>query len=417
MVVSNGRAKWACTILVGSVGLAGCGSDAADASGESDDERVATATSALVVNANVPYLRQRDYTGIGESACAPTSLAMLLRFYYPNSNIDVREIYHAGLQVYGYDGPALGYRNLSWGSGYTTDPGPSAIPSGYSSYYSGLGSSYSRGNNAIQQYLLNVWGINSSAINTEAGLYAALANGPVVGHVWGHGNAAANWGHYLVIRGYDDKGTASHTDDVIYVNDPYDKWGSWDTGGQNKQITYHDFFVSGKYGAAWFRDAISLSPQDTNAQRQYTVIVDTGHNSTSGNSANHLFQVDDINDTVGNTTTKTWWMRYGADGDYYYPKEANHAARWTPKLMATGKYDVAVKFLATPNSGNVTYRVYNSSGTQLTSVTVNQYSASNAWSWSVIASSASLSNGSYVRATEISANSSIDVMKFKYIGP
>src|SRR5690349_3341202 len=112
MITPNDRLVRRLAVLTAAVALMGCNVDD-DTSSAPDDESVAAANAALV-NANVPYLRQRDYTGIGESACAPTALAMILRFYYPNSNIDVREIYHAGLQLYGYDGPALGYRNLSW---------------------------------------------------------------------------------------------------------------------------------------------------------------------------------------------------------------------------------------------------------------------------------------------------------------
>ena len=49
-------------------------------------------------NWNVPYLCQLNYQNIGESACGPTSVAMLLRFYFPNSGIDMPEVYHSGTQ-------------------------------------------------------------------------------------------------------------------------------------------------------------------------------------------------------------------------------------------------------------------------------------------------------------------------------
>ncbi len=367
---------------------------------------------ALIGNHNVPYLRQRDYTGIGESSCGATSTAMALRFYFPNSRIDVREIYHAGLQAYGYHGPAKGYRNLSWGSGYTTDPGDGAIPPGYSGYYTGRGSSYLRGNWVLQNYLARTWQVNTNVLTTIDQVYAAVSAGPLIGHVWGHGNV--NWGHYLVVISIDDRGTVNRNDDIVYVHDPYDKWGSWDTGGQNKPISYQQFFVSGaRYGNKWFRDAIQLIPQDSATARLYTTVVDTGHNATSGNATIHRFEVDNINDYVGTSSTLTWWHWYG-DGDWVYPKEDGHAARWTPSLPMAGCYDVITNLRGDNTSGNVTYVLYNSSGLELARTTVNQNRNPAAWVQATIASGIPLANGAYLRAFPIAVNTNVDSVKFRY---
>jgi hypothetical protein len=152
-------------------------------------------------------------------------------------------------------------------------------------------------------------------------------------------------------------------------------------------------------------------------QRAYTVVVDSGHNPTSGSTSQHVFQVDNVDDLVNGTNNYTWWMKYDANGDYYFPKEAGHIARWTPKLTVAGKYQVSVKFLATPSSGNVTYRIYNAQAVELTAVVVNQQSNVTQWKWATLSASISLSNGAYVRATTIPANSNIDAVKFKYLSP
>ncbi|MFO7564505.1 MAG: C39 family peptidase [Enhygromyxa sp.] len=366
---------------------------------------------AFDINRDVPYLRQQDYPGIAGSACAPTSIAMMLRYYYPNSNIDVPEIYHAGLQNYNYKGPAHAYRNLSLADG---DPKEAAIPPDYADHYNLLNHyTGARSVSHIQKYLNVIWGINSEILYSDSQVYAALERGPLIGHVYAQGNH--QWGHYLVILGYDDKGTPSRSDDTIFVNDPDGRWWA-NQNGKNRSISHHNFFVRGQHGSAWFRDAIELIPQDTASEREHTVIVDTGHNiDDSGNDAHHQFRVDDSRDRLGNTSEFTWWMVYSPDGDYYYPRESGHAARWTPKLTATGQYLVAVKFLATPASGVVTYRIYNADEVQLLEVPVDQHARVTKWDYKIIAESISLSNGAYVRATDIPAETNIDAVKFKYL--
>jgi hypothetical protein len=179
-------------------------------------EPIDESTQPLVVNYPVPYLAQRNYPNIGESACGPTSLAMLLRYYFPNSGVDMRELYSSGLQSYGYQGPATGYCNVSFAKGYTQDPGLGIVPTEFKGYFSG---SYSgnRGLSTMQAYVDRVWNVASTYIMSVDQLYSALSRGPVLGHVYRHGNTS--WGHYVVIRGIDDRGTTSRADDIILLND------------------------------------------------------------------------------------------------------------------------------------------------------------------------------------------------------
>ncbi len=105
----------------------------------------------------VPYLKQLDYPNIGESACAPTSIAMLLQYYYPNSEINVPEVYHSGIQGYSYHGPAKGYKDVSFQSPNT---GLEIVDEEFRKYYNGDYSGL-RSPDAAAHYLNWVWGGNS----------------------------------------------------------------------------------------------------------------------------------------------------------------------------------------------------------------------------------------------------------------
>ena len=369
---------------------------------------------ASSINWGVPYISQKTYdSNMKESACGPTSVAMLLQFYFPNSGIDMPEVYHSGTQTYIYNsGPAMAYRNVSFASG---DTGLTIIDEDYRDYYSGTYSGMTL--SYMQNYLSNIWDIDTTIID-EDGVYDAINKGPILGHVYAHGNT--NWGHYVVIRGIDQAETPDdRTDDTIYINDPYDVWNSsWDTGGENKEITYHQFFdpIEGdgtRYGAAWFRDALSLSPNDNRNERKYTVIVDTGNNNYEGNSITNSFNLDDHE--AQQNEEYIWKLYYGSGGDWFYPTIANRAARWTPHLSKSGLYQVVAKYRSDSGSGSVKYTIFNSADEPLVSKTIDQSSDIPAWNDSVISKSIKLENGCYVRASDISANTNIDSIKFKYI--
>ena len=71
------------------------------------------AFSSLQVNAReVPYFRQNDFVGFGLSACGPSSIAMIIKYYYPFSQISPGKVYHEGSQSFVYDkGPIELYKN------------------------------------------------------------------------------------------------------------------------------------------------------------------------------------------------------------------------------------------------------------------------------------------------------------------
>jgi len=63
---------------------------------------------------NVPYFRQSDFVGFGSSACGPTSISMILKYYYPYSQVNPGKIYHSGGQAYKYNGPVRFYKNAGY---------------------------------------------------------------------------------------------------------------------------------------------------------------------------------------------------------------------------------------------------------------------------------------------------------------
>ena len=372
----------------------------------------ATALLALSAGAtktviSVPYLDQKDYaSSMDESACAPTSLAMLLRYFYPNASVDMPEIYHGGTQAYAYTGPAATYTNISNESGTRLIGNWPLSTATQRSYYSSANPYTGADSNNISTYLRETWKIDTSTV-FENGVYDSIRLGqPLLGHVFGHGNAL--WGHYVVIIGIDDKNTPNDRgDDTIYVHDPYNThWGiSGDTSGNIKAISYSDFFVRTSYGSAWFRDALKLDPQLTAEQRTNSVVVTTGNNRTSGNASQNLFNVDD---------ESKFNFYYGAGRDWYYPTSSGHAARWTPRLVNAGKYDVSVGFLADSSSGSVTYTVYDESGNVLVaSKTINQNGSG--WREVSLGTSVNLSNGAYVKAINIGINTNVDTVRFTYV--
>jgi len=346
-------------------------------------------------NWDVPYLSQRDssYNSLGQdngeyiknSACAPTSIAMLLKFYYPNSNIDMPEIYHAGLQGYGYHGQASNYSARAMGMMH---------------------------NIVGKNYLNSIWSfsVEQTANNDIDRIYELIETGPLLLYVALGANRT--WGHFLVLRGINTNGTNNRDDDTIFVNDPW----NGGPGGDNREFTYNTFFGT-SINSGWFRStvnhqpyAIAITPKDTATQRKYTVVVDNGNNDLTGNSQDNSFTVDAH-------SSNEWKFYYGSGvGSWYYPTMSGHSARWTPELKMVGKYEVSVKYRSDDTSGNVTYTLFDVNGNTLASKLVNQYNSTISWKSVTIASSVRLTDGCYVRATNIAPESNIDAIKFKYLG-
>lgn len=345
-------------------------------------------------NWNVPFLNQRStnydssYKG---AACGPTSMAMLLRFYYPNSNIDMPEIYNAGIQGYYKDVVSNQYSPVYLGMTHF-DKTERTKPS------------------AGVNYLTPIWGLNVEKTRdwNIDDIYQKIKHSPLMVYVALGGNR--KWGHFLILRGIDTRGTSNRTDDKIYVNDPNNDWRETGNFGENKIFTYDEFF--GNNG--WFKTAsrapyaISFSPKYPESEREYTVVVDNGNYDFGGNSIYNSFSLDDNN-------SRDWRFFYHY-GSWHYPRTDTRIARWTPTLSRTGRYQVSVRFKADKVSGNVTYKIYDVNGRLLDTSFVNQKSNSAQWKNVVLANSIYLSNGSYVRASQIAKDTNIDSIMFKYLG-
>lgn len=394
-------------IVIPVVGLiCGCGDvDEVPRSDGGSDPASGTATVAqpLTVSSNVRHISQRSYAGIGESACAPTSVTMLLRYYFPASRVDVPEVFHAGTQAYRFDGPLAAYQNVS---NQPPDTGINAVPTTYRQYFTpNSNASLYTGAvaDALVSYLQNTWGLTARYIGTndETALYNALQTGPVLVQVWAHGNTA--WGHWMLAIGVDDAGTATHSDDTIITHDPYGNWNSaWDTSnGISRRIAHRDFFTAGRYGARWFRGLIITTPP-SNAN---TTVADNGS----------PYVWSSLN-------TPQWREYYGSRGsptvygDWVFPTGTTSAwYAWPAVVPAAGWYDITAVVQGDATSGNVTYSVqrWNGSAYEWRNVarTVNQYRASPGWV-RVRIGRANLAVGDQVFAY-VPPNTNVDAVRFE----
>jgi len=350
---------------------------------------------------NVPYLSQRSTSYSStyrEAACGPTSLAMLVKFYYPNSHIDMTEIYHAGLQNFSYYNSGIDNYARNYLAQYV----------GMNHYKADI------------NYLQYIWGFGTqqttNSYDTSINeIYQWIENGPLLVYVTLGGDPSL--GHFIVLRGINTNDTDTRDDDLIYINDPW----NGGPGGEDREFSYNTFFGSNTY-SGWYRTpsnginpyALSLTPQDTALQREYTVVVDNGNimgydNLDKGNPLFNVFQLDDPN-------SNEWRYYYGnGEGAWHYPTTSGHIARWTPKLEQSGYYQVSTKFMADNYSNTIKYVVYDKDGEQKEYKIVNQYSSSSKLSYAIISDSVYLENGAYVRAEEISANTNVDAIKFKFL--
>ncbi len=360
---------------------------------------------AQQVDWQVPYLRQRAYGDYGESACGPTSLAMILLFQHPGSGIQPVEIYHAGTQAYSYHGPAIGYYNVGFADG---DTGLDRVPTEYHNLYIGTNSGM-RSYTEFSQYLSQIWNIQTSIVErpTAEALKQHLRNGPVLGHVY----ALGSLGHYLVIRGYDEgNNSRSSEDDTYYVNDPYDNWRNIRVN-ERRGMTYQELFVDWRLSE---RDIVILTPQDSLESRRNTVVVDDSHcGEFHGNNSVHSFQVSNPNATLSNREL-VWKKYYGSKGSWVYPIQAGHSARWTPRLVP-GEYRVYACFVGDAGSGTVQYDIHSSDGSILRSAQIDQRRSSSTWCQSVLVDSISLTQGCYVRVANVPVNTNMNSIRFQYI--
>lgn len=353
--------------------------------------RVGTTASATILWP-VPYISQQWYANYGESACGPTSTAMLLRYYYPRADVQMPHVYRSGTQLYRYDdpsvpykgGPAVGYRNVGF---QPKDSALTYVPWQYQPYY--LGKSAPAVMAYITTYLDRIWGISVANVgSSRAALYNAIQNGPMIARVNGNGNALND--HILAVIGT--------TADSIVVHDPY----TWKDGvsGNTRKVPIETFFNK------WYRNGYTLTPADSVNTRQYTTVVDIAHSTLECNCTpvGNRFNVEQPNEI--------WNTFYGYGRSYYTPTVGGKAARWTPQLHRSGWYKVAVKFDATSASGTVGYSIHGADGTMLGSKYVSHYGSGPTYN---ILGTFYLSNGASVKAWSIPAGTRVSAVKFIFV--
>ena len=361
----------------------------------------------------VPYLCQRDYEHIGGPACGPTSVAMLLRFYYPNARIDMPDVWHSGTQQHRFRGPAAVYRNILYldrRSERHTQRLSKRVP-GFEKYYDGKYSGTAIGN--LRSYLQNIWGFRLQKLTSKEKVFEAIREGPLLGSVRSQkgdlDSTRSSGGHYIVIRGVDV------SRDLLYINDPgrFKKFPS-----NNRPVDCERFFKN------WFRCAFQLLPAESEKQRRYSVLVDTCHNAISGNSAAHVFALDDPYARTA-SNQPVWRFVYNGyppvnrkwvAGDWYYSVVGGRSASWKPYLAIPGKYRVVAKFRGNPKGGSVCYAIYSSSGRRQARKKVRHTRKQLEWCSVVIGPRVFLSRGCRVRAENIPPDTNVDAIKFTYLG-
>lgn len=396
---------------------------------------LANGVYAAVIDYEVPHLSQQVYPDCGESACGPTSMAMVINYYYPSSTVSGYDIYHMGTQTYRYlDGnagaPAVGYRNVGF-SDYFPDTGLTSVPQDYRQFYpqgswgcaTGVPSCHFAGlasSEGAAERVLEYWGGHAAYVGGGAAgierLVSEIRLGPLLLNV-SEANGIAVDGHWVVLRGYDDGNTADYGNDTWYVNDPYSVRG-------NRGLTYDDLVRISKGNILVYSPDESL----TDPQRQYAVLVDNGfiqniHPSTAGafevgvwNPQVDTFEPSDLSITDGNGDHI--WLEYYhfMAGDWIYPTIDGQAVRWTPDLPVPGRY--AVIAIYNPDSGQraVSYEVRDGEDRLLGSQDVDQ-TIGPLINGNGTIGAFNLTSDCYVVVRSMPAGCNADVVRFDYIGP
>ena len=374
----------------------------------------------------VPYISQLDYSEWGQSACGPTSIAMILQYWYPNSNIDVPEVYHAATQANGYyatgnGAPLTGYYNVGhqtnnvW-QGTNPDTALNRVPTQFRQYHIGNYSGMNR--NFAASYLTNIWGgIVSDKNQSIENIVDEIKKRPTILNVdeFGYG------GHYVVLRGYDDNDTPDdYSDDSFYINDPYMPYvdgggGPFDsqtTSANNRLANYNTLInmVAGRY-------LISFQPRSDHIKetRNDTVLIDNGvanfgdegNLNSNCNLGQNCFEVDDVN--AKNENDQYVWLLYHSSGnDWIYPIEDNHSVFWRPHLNVEGLYKISALFKKDQQQQNVKYIVYSQDNES--NILVNQQGTG----WDrVLLGFYFADNGSLVRVDNVPANCNIDTIIYE----
>ena len=332
---------------------------------------VAADEAPVIYDYEVDHIYQYDYDVIGDCACGPTSLTMLLRYYFPHSGIDVPEVYSSGIQDFTFHGAAVDYEAAC--AGMYPD--------------------------AAAHYLNAIWGGQAESTDADlAGVINELEDGPVilnVWHFWTEGGEEKKGGHYVVLTGYNNNNTADYEDDAFYVNDPAISLPtSWD----------YDEFQRRRDGKSRI---IAFKPILSEEQREYTLVVDNDH-----------AELDDVN--AKDADENYVWQRYygpassPARGDWYYPEEGGHWAKWVPNLAEDGNYEIHVIFRKDNEQSDVTYTIYAADDTPLGQKVVNQHAATPYWTDENLGSFR-VTQGAYVKVKNVPAGCNVDAVRFEYV--
>jgi hypothetical protein len=365
----------------------------------------AVSPTAQIIHYDVPYISQLDFSDWGESACGPTSITMVLRYYFPNSHVGVPEVYHAATQTVNYAGPLLGYHNIGADNGtIPANTWLSRVPTVFQPYYSGKDDGMDPA--YAVTYLRHVWPVTAQLTYTTLdAAIAELANGPFIMNV----AEIAGFGHFLVVIGYDPSAK------TFYVNDPYPPYAAkTNQSAQNRAVSYLTM-------SSWYKGRILIIRPDSTlsvTDQKFTTVVDNGVNNdqSPGNNDNctalhSCFMVDNIQAKTA-AGGYAWWLQHSFGADFAYATEAGHTARWTPYLSAGGWVDVNIRTDTGPKAGVTKYVLRDAAEQQMGSRLIDQRNAT------VIEKSASLgryflNSGVYVNAV-MAANSPVDAVAFVY---
>lgn len=377
---------------------------------------VVSTASAAKYDYDVPYINQLTETEIGESACGPTSIAMLLSYYYPNfpNNANsLKEVYHSGLQGYTYNsGPAAGYRDLSFqwpndGFGLLDNyPGPiDGSTEKFRDYYDDGEYSGMRQSPAAPNYLNQIWGGESyGGAATFEDVVKKIKKGPLVMSI----HNSLTTGHFIVLRGYDegDKPYPDTSDDMFYINDPYpwDSLSKDDVSGENKSVKYSTL-------QSWYKgNIITLTPVLSEFQRKYTIVVD-----------NNKVIVDNI-DALDTAGKYIWREFYGEPGgDWLYSDETDksktHWAKWTPTLVDNGDgyYNITAIFYDNNAGDDVEYIVYRKDNSEIGRATVKQKNTGDWRNENLGMFYLAKAEEPYVKINNVPVDFNIDAMRFERI--
>ncbi|MCB1144349.1 MAG: Ig-like domain-containing protein [Leptospiraceae bacterium] len=349
-------------------------------------------TKRNVIKHSLSYIDQNDSDmgSLGNASCGPTSLAMLYNYYFPNSHIRPKSIYPFTQDVASYDSKVLNYQDV------------------YAPAYIQYMDRYSR--------FLNISGISISGRITDSNeIYTYLEKNPMlvsVQIVFKDGILLSSSGHFLVLIGYDNKGTEDKTDDSLFIHDPNSKWFN-NFNGNSLEINFCDLFSLSEScknkthsGISYsFNYAYNAVPDDSKAERQYSTLV------TSTN-----FYVNSYN-KVNFENVDNWNFYRGYSNARFYSTLDNQIAYIKPWLNSEGMYEIQINHTTDPTSNpnqKELIQVVNSNGSNKETKEIENYSNSNEFK-KVSLGQVCMKNGDYLKITLQKNQNLPDAVYFKYI--